>query len=132
MARTGPAVRDSYPRGERWRGSCTSKEVAKTSRDRRGEHVRLILLTALALTPLLGADKEPAKRLAEASAVFSEIMGTPDKGIPQELLEKAHCIVIVPGLKTAAFVFGGEIWKRLLVLPKQERSGLVSAGDGPH
>jgi len=59
----------------------------------------------LAVAPLLAMDKEePAKRLNEAAAVFSEVMDAPDKGIPQELLENAHCIVIVPGLKTAAFV----------------------------
>jgi len=48
------------------------------------------------------------ERLNEAAAVFSEIMGTPDKGIPQELLEQAQCAVIVPGLKKGAFVVGGE------------------------
>jgi lipid-binding SYLF domain-containing protein len=76
--------------------------------------VKLILLTALAVAPLLSADKEPAKRLIEASTVFSEVMGTPDKSIPQELLENAHCIVIVPGLKTAAFIFGGKYGKGYL------------------
>jgi len=35
-------------------------------------------------------------------------MDTPDKGIPQDLLEKAHCIVIVPGLKAGGFVVGGK------------------------
>ena len=88
--------------------------------------------TTLALTPLLAADNEPAKRLDEAAAVFSEIMATPDKGIPQELLEKAHCIVIVPDLKTAAFVIGGKYGKGIPVLSKQERSGLVGARHGPH
>jgi lipid-binding SYLF domain-containing protein len=38
-------------------------------------------------------------------------MATPDRGIPQELLETAHCIVIVPDLKTAAFVFGAKYGK---------------------
>jgi len=70
--------------------------------------------TTLALTPLLAADTEPAKRLGEAATVFSEIMTSPDKGIPQELLEKAHCIVIVPDLKTAAFVVGGKYGKGYL------------------
>ena len=46
--------------------------------------------------------------LSEAASVFSEIMATPDKGIPQDLLEKAQCVMIVPGLKKAAFVVGGE------------------------
>src|SRR5260221_12144066 len=72
--------------------------------------MRTILLAVLMASPLL-ANNEPVKRLDEASAVFSEIMATPDKGIPRDLLEKAHCIVIVPGLKTAAFVFGGKYGK---------------------
>jgi lipid-binding SYLF domain-containing protein len=38
-------------------------------------------------------------------------MAAPDKGIPLDLLGNAHCIVIVPGLKTAAFVFGGKYGK---------------------
>lgn len=74
--------------------------------------MRLILATTLALAPLmLAKDNEPAKRLDEAAAVFSEIMATPDKGIPEDLLASAHCIVIVPGLKTAAFVVGGKYGK---------------------
>ena len=42
-----------------------------------------IVMTSATLTPLLAVDNEPAKRLDEAAAVFSEIMGSPDKGIPQ-------------------------------------------------
>jgi len=70
--------------------------------------------TTLALTPLLAADSEPARRLDEAAAVFSEVMAAPDKGIPQELLEKAYCIVIVPGLKTGAFIVGAKYGKGYL------------------
>ena len=72
------------------------------------------MATTLALTPLLAADNEPANRLDVTAAVFSEIMATADKGIPQELLENAHCIVIVPDLKTAAFVVGGKYGKGYL------------------
>src|SRR5213082_2742548 len=38
-------------------------------------------------------------------------MAAPDKGIPQEMLANAHCIVIVPSLKTAAFLVGGKYGK---------------------
>ena len=69
------------------------------------------LAVSLAVAPVLAVDDEPAKRLDEAAAVFSEIMATPDKGIPQDLLEKAHCIVIVPDLKTGAFIVGGKFGK---------------------
>jgi lipid-binding SYLF domain-containing protein len=72
------------------------------------------VVATLAFTPLLAADNEPAQRLDAAAAVFSEIMAMPDKGIPQELIENAHCIVIVPDLKTAAFVVGGKYGKGYL------------------
>jgi SH3 domain-containing YSC84-like protein 1 len=73
--------------------------------------MRMILVAALAIAPLLAKDKDSVKRLNEASAVFSEIMATPDKGIPQDMLANAHCIVIVPSLKTAAFLIGGKYGK---------------------
>jgi len=81
----------------------------------RGEEMkRLILVAAVALTPLMAKDKEPAERLDAAAAVFTEVMAAPDKGIPQEMLEHAHCIVIVPELKTGAFIVGGKYGKGIL------------------
>lgn len=61
---------------------------------------------ALSAATLL-AETAP-ERLADSAQVLSEVMRAPDKGIPQDLLAKAQCIVIVPGLKKAAFVVGGE------------------------
>jgi len=84
--------------------------------------------TTLALAPLLAADTEPAKRLSESATVLSEIMGTPDKGIPEELIEKAHCIVIVPDLKTAAFVVGGKYGKGYLSCRSKTRAGWSAPG----
>src|SRR5579871_5385499 len=85
--------------------------------------MRFIMVAALVLTPLLAKNNEPVKRLHEAAAVFSEIMAAPDRGIPQELLENAHCIVIVPALKTAAFVFGGKYGKGFLSCRNRNGSG---------
>jgi lipid-binding SYLF domain-containing protein len=73
-------------------------------------------LSVATLSPLLvaplGADqKEDIQRLNEAATVFSEVMDAPDKGIPQDLLEKANCIVIVPGLKKGAFIVGAKYGK---------------------
>ena len=48
------------------------------------------------------------ERLTDAGAVLNEIMAAPDKGIPQEILAGAHCVIVVPGFKKAAFVVGGE------------------------
>lgn len=72
------------------------------------------LAATLTASPLIAADNEPAKRLDEAAAVFSEIMNAPDKGIPEDLLKDAHCIVIVPALKTGAFIVGGKYGKGYL------------------
>jgi len=68
--------------------------------------LRLAVCLCLCSFALL-ADRA-GERLEEAAALFTEIMATPDRAIPQELMEKAHCIVIVPGLKKAAFGFGGK------------------------
>ena len=94
--------------------------------------MKFIMVAALAVAPLLAVDKESVKRLEESAAVFSEVMAAPDKGIPQEMLENAHCIVIVPGLKTAAFVFGGKYGKGYLSCRNKDAVGLVGSGYGPH
>jgi SH3 domain-containing YSC84-like protein 1 len=73
--------------------------------------MRMILAAALLVVPMMAKDSTPVKRLNEAAAVFSEVMATPDKGIPQDMLANAHCIVIVPSLKTAAFLVGGKFGK---------------------
>jgi lipid-binding SYLF domain-containing protein len=90
--------------------------------------MKLMIVTALAITPLLAMDKDSAKRLDESAAVFSEVMATPDKGIPQEMLENAHCIVIVPGLKTAAFIFGGKYGKGYLSCRNKSGPGWSAPG----
>ena len=77
---------------------------------------------------MLAKDSEPVKRLAEAAAVLSEIMATPDKGIPEDLLANAHCIVIVPGLKTAAFLVGGKYRQRLLSCRNKSGAGWSAPG----
>src|SRR6516225_1516522 len=86
------------------------------------------LYVFLAVAPLLAKNPEPVKRLEEAAAVFSEIMAAPDKGIPQDLLEKAHCVVIVPGLKKGAFIVGAKYGKGYLSCRKQNGAGWFAPG----
>ena len=90
--------------------------------------MKLMVLTALAITPLLAANKDAVKRLDESAAVFSEVMGAPDKGIPQEMLENAHCIVIVPGMKTGAFLVGGKYGKGYLSCRNKSGHGWSAPG----
>jgi lipid-binding SYLF domain-containing protein len=56
---------------------------------------------------LHAADDVVEKRIRDAADVFREIMDAPDKGIPKALLDKAHCVLIVPGMKKAAIGIGG-------------------------
>lgn len=81
----------------------------------------------LAVVSLFAADG-PAKRLDEAAAVFSEIMAAPDKGIPQDLIEDAHCIVIVPDLKTGAFIVGAKYGKGFLACRSKSGTGWSAPG----
>jgi len=53
------------------------------------------------------ADTDIAKRLNNSASVLDEIMGTPDKGIPKDILADAKCIVVVPSMVHIAVGFGG-------------------------
>lgn len=72
--------------------------------------VATTILTFAVVLPLRAAD-EPSARLDIAATVLSDIMATKDNSIPQELLDNAHCVVIVPDLKTGAFIVGGKYGK---------------------
>jgi lipid-binding SYLF domain-containing protein len=48
------------------------------------------------------------KRLKEADTMLHEIMDIKDKAVPQDLLDKSQCVVLVPGVKKAAFIVGGK------------------------
>ena len=72
----------------------------------------LLLLFLAALTSFAKDDKtEVTQRLDNAADTLHEIMGIPEKGIPQDLLDKSHCIVVVPGMKKGAFIVGAKYGK---------------------
>jgi SH3 domain-containing YSC84-like protein 1 len=73
-----------------------------------------LLLVGWVVPVLADSDRNhDVDRVRHATQVFGEMMGTPDKGIPQELLESAKCIAIIPGEKKAAFIFGANYGKGL-------------------
>lgn len=74
----------------------------------------LVLATTATLTAIADVSTREAKRIEEAAAVLRDIHTTPDKDIPQELWSRAACVVVVPGLKKAAFVIGAEYGKGLM------------------
>jgi len=78
-----------------------------------------VLITALfglAIPPIRAADlsSSEANRVREAATVLQEIRGVPDKSVPQELWDRATCVLVVPSLKKAAIIVGGEYGKGLM------------------
>src|SRR5579863_4157832 len=71
--------------------------------------VSCLLAFSLSLPTIASASdrEEDVSRIDRSTQVFKEVMDTPDKAIPNKLLDSAKCIAIVPGEKKFAFVFGG-------------------------
>ena len=69
----------------------------------------VLAATFLATTMATAAEEpsEQVKRMDAAATVLDEIMGTPDKGIPEELLDSAKCVAVIPSMVKVGFVFGG-------------------------
>lgn len=84
-----------------------------------------MLMAPLLASVVLGAADatEENKRLEAAATTLSEIMGTADKSIPQDLLDKAQCAVIVPGMKKGAFIIGGKYGKGYILCRKKTGVG---------
>ena len=95
--------------------------------------MRALLTATLVVlaTSVMMADT-PQERLKESADVFSEVMKIPEKGIPQDLLAKAQCVIIIPNMKKAAFVVGGEFGRGFAECRKASGIGLDGSGAGPH
>jgi len=65
----------------------------------------LVMTSSAAFADL---SKDEVTRLEEAASIIGALRDAPDNGIPQELWKKAECVVVIPSMKKAAFVVGGE------------------------
>ena len=82
----------------------------------------LLICVAVTVPMLAASTKEDFnKRLRESASVLDEIMTAGDRGIPQDLLQRAQCVGVVPNLKRAGFIVGGEYGKGVLTC--RTRSG---------
>ena len=68
----------------------------------------LVLATLSLAWPVMAVAGEHADRLNESATTLKEIMQAEDKGIPRDLLQKASCAIVVPGVKKGAFIVGGK------------------------
>ncbi|HMF65637.1 MAG TPA: lipid-binding SYLF domain-containing protein [Edaphobacter sp.] len=68
-----------------------------------------VAMVAGSLSAHAASDKAKLdERLGDATSVLAEIQSSPDKGIPAGILSSAHCVVVIPSFKKAAFVIGGQ------------------------
>src|SRR5262252_8667337 len=81
--------------------------------------IAIASITPFLVASLLASDAD--QRIERAASSFQELMRTPDKGIPRDLLERANCVVIIPGLKKGAFGFGGKYGRGFAIC--RERGG---------
>jgi SH3 domain-containing YSC84-like protein 1 len=70
--------------------------------------MKMKIVTFLIAASVMVSAESYQQRLADSTTVLREMSHASDQGIPQDLLEKAQCVVVVPGLKKIAFIGGGK------------------------
>lgn len=90
----------------------------------------LIGLTLLCLLSvgILSAQSEEQKRLNDATEVVNTLMQGGDKAIPQELLDKGECVVVIPGMVKGAFIVGGQYGRGFVTCRKASGPGWTAPG----
>lgn len=76
--------------------------------------LRVLVIVLCCTMPALAQKKED-DRLKESRDVLKEILATPDKGIPRDLLNKAECVVVFPSVKKAGFIVGASYGRGAIV-----------------
>jgi len=90
--------------------------------------MKLKLLAAMGLSACLLSAADAPIRLEAAASVLKEVMGIPDKSIPQELLNRAQCIIVIPDLKKGAFIFGAKYGKGFVSCRNKSGVGWTAPG----
>ena len=99
--------------------------------------ISLLLMSLIGLVGTYawaGSDREDTiERMQKSVDVLQSIMSTPDKGIPEEVLSGAKCIVVVPNLLKGGFIFGGKHGRGVATCRTPEgwsAPALISVGGG--
>jgi lipid-binding SYLF domain-containing protein len=113
---------------------------AKFLRDKGANMKRHLVLVVLSLAALLGslawagsARQDSTERLRNSADVLKEIASAPDKGIPEEILHDARCMVVVPHLVKGGFIFGAKHGRGVAVCRTAEgwsAPAFISVGGG--
>src|SRR6516162_8625879 len=87
--------------------------------------VWVLTIASCFCTTAFGADREikVEDRLDASTDTLVDMMHASDKGIPQDLLDKAQCVVVVPNMKKAGFIFGAKYGRGFAMCRRPSRVG---------
>jgi len=83
----------------------------------------VLALTLSSFAPFMMAKEDADERLNAAADVVNEMMNASDKGIPQDLISRSQCVVVVPGLKKGAFIVGAKYGRGFVTCRKGSGMG---------
>ncbi len=88
-------------------------------------YVWILVLAGSMSTAAFAADREIKvdDRLDASADALTDMMHASDQGIPQDLIDKAHCVVVIPGMKKAGFIFGAEYGRGFAVCRRHDGVG---------
>ncbi|HEY9140428.1 MAG TPA: lipid-binding SYLF domain-containing protein [Bryobacteraceae bacterium] len=87
--------------------------------------VAILAIAGSMSTVAFAADRQVKvdDRLDASADTLHDLMRASDKGIPQDLIDKAHCVVVVPGMKKAGFILGAKYGRGFAVCRRHGGSG---------
>ena len=88
-------------------------------------YVWVLAIAGSMSTAAFAADREVKvdDRLDSSADALADMMKAADNGIPQDLIDKAHCVVVIPGMKKAGFIFGAEYGRGFAVCRRHDGAG---------
>src|SRR5580658_10347929 len=88
-------------------------------------YVWILAIAGSMSTATFAADREIKvdDRLDASADALTDMMHASDQGIPQDLIDKAHCVVVIPGMKKAGFIFGAEYGRGFAVCRRHDGVG---------
>ncbi|HEY3825564.1 MAG TPA: lipid-binding SYLF domain-containing protein [Bryobacteraceae bacterium] len=92
----------------------------------RTTFLTILAVGAFAVAPMvMAAEKESSatERLDASADVLNDMMHASDKGIPQDLMNRAQCVVVVPNMKKAGFIWGAKYGRGYAVCRRRGGSG---------
>ena len=114
-------------------GADQDSAIVASMRKREGKigmrnlkhYIGVLSIAGCIITPAFAADREIKidDRLDASADALTDMMRASDKGIPQNLIDKAHCVIVVPGMKKAGFIFGAKYGRGFAVCRRHEGIG---------